>query len=195
MTTAEAGVMQVRILDAGAQLFVEQGYHGLSMREIAEAVGISKAGLYYHFQDKEQLFVAILNRCMDQLEAALITAPVAGPGVQAEVAAILEAIFAQPPHQRALMRLASSEIGHLSSEVQAQFGRRYYTQFIGRIEATLRGGVDRGELRALDPHLTTWILLGMAYPFFTPAAVRGTADSQLAIAAILRLFFEGALAD
>ncbi len=193
MTTAEVDSVQVRILDAGAQLFVEQGYHGLSMREIAEAVGISKAGLYYHFQDKEQLFLAILNRCMDQLEAALIASQPAGIGVRAEIAAILQAIFAQPPHQRALMRVASNELTHLTAQAQAQFGQRYYTQFIGRIEATLRNAVERGELRALDSHLTTWILLGMAYPFFTPDATRGTLESQATIAAILGVFCDGLL--
>ncbi|MCB0152930.1 MAG: helix-turn-helix transcriptional regulator, partial [Caldilineaceae bacterium] len=49
------------ILAAAQRLFVERGYRGISMREIAEAVGMTKAALYYHFRDKEQLFVALLQ--------------------------------------------------------------------------------------------------------------------------------------
>ncbi len=45
-----------KILEQARQLFASQGYRGLSMRQIAEVVGISKAGIYYHFKDKEDLF-------------------------------------------------------------------------------------------------------------------------------------------
>ena len=42
------------ILAQARHLFLEQGYHGLAMRSIAEAVGVTKAALYYHFKDKEE---------------------------------------------------------------------------------------------------------------------------------------------
>ena len=38
------------------------------MREIADACGISKPGLYYHFKDKEDLFLAILDQNLNDLE-------------------------------------------------------------------------------------------------------------------------------
>ena len=53
--------LHFQIITAAKPLMVDQGYRGLSMREIAEAVGVSKAALYYHFQDKEQLLLAILE--------------------------------------------------------------------------------------------------------------------------------------
>lgn len=46
---AEGSDMLARILAAAARLFMARGYRGISMREIAEAVGISKAGLYFPF--------------------------------------------------------------------------------------------------------------------------------------------------
>src|SRR5512143_1649202 len=49
------------ILDAAAQLFSEQGYAGTSTRAIALAVGIKQASLYYHFANKEQMLVELLN--------------------------------------------------------------------------------------------------------------------------------------
>jgi len=45
------------ILEAAGDLFVRQGYSGTSTREIADAVGCTKAALYYHFKDgKEELY-------------------------------------------------------------------------------------------------------------------------------------------
>lgn len=194
MSGADLSEMRARILVEGARLFVDRGYHGLSMREIAESVGGSKAGLYYHFRDKEELFLAILMRCLDQLDQALAQAQPAEPGVRAAIRAILGAIFTLPPDQRAVMRLASSEIGHLSPEGRGRFGQRYYTGFIGQVEAALSAGVASGELRPIDPQLATWLLLGMAYPFFTPSPTREVGGGEATIAAIMLVFFDGVAA-
>jgi AcrR family transcriptional regulator len=194
MSSTDLSDMRMRILAEGARLFVERGYHGLAMREIAESVGGSKAGLYYHFRDKEELFLAILMRCLDQLEHALEGAQPPAPGVRAGILAILQAIFTLPPEQRAVMRMASSEIGHLSTVARARFGQRYYASFIGRVEAAISAGIAAGELRPIDPQLATWILLGMAYPFFTPSSARELGSSADTIAAIMAVFFDGAAA-
>ncbi len=51
------------IIDAAHQLFIDQGYAGTSMREIAERSGLALGGIYNHFPNKEAIFVAvILNR-------------------------------------------------------------------------------------------------------------------------------------
>lgn len=192
MTTAEPGDMRQRILDEATRLFVAQSYHGISMREIAEAVGVSKAGLYYHFRDKEELFLAILTSCLDRLEQGIAQMVPAQPGSRAEVAAILQAIFAQPAEQRAVMRLASNELAHLAPEARALFGQRYYQQFINRITLALQAGMQRGELQQLEAHTATWILLGMAYPFFTPSEPRDPAALEAIVAMILAIFFDGA---
>ena len=61
MAEHEGSVSRERIIAEATRLFVAFGYHRISMREIAEATGISKAGLYYHFRDKEELILEILH--------------------------------------------------------------------------------------------------------------------------------------
>lgn len=51
---------QSRILDAAYGLFMEQGYHGTSMRQIVERAGITMGGVYNHFESKEAIWVAVL---------------------------------------------------------------------------------------------------------------------------------------
>jgi AcrR family transcriptional regulator len=49
------------VLDAALQLFSHQGYRATSVREIAEAAGVSTGNVYHHFPDKEALFNTLLD--------------------------------------------------------------------------------------------------------------------------------------
>ena len=51
-----------RILDVALDLFTEQGYDGTSLRQIAEQLGVTKAALYYHFESKEDILLALHMR-------------------------------------------------------------------------------------------------------------------------------------
>ncbi|WP_063059301.1 TetR/AcrR family transcriptional regulator [Nocardia sienata] len=57
------------ILDAAVRLFVAKGFEETSLREIADAVGITKPSLYYHFASKLELLVAIVDPLLDDLRA------------------------------------------------------------------------------------------------------------------------------
>lgn len=50
-----------RILDAARRLFVERGYAGTSIRDIAEDLRMTKGSLYYHFSSKEELLNALMT--------------------------------------------------------------------------------------------------------------------------------------
>lgn len=191
MTAPATGDIHQRILDQATQLFMERGYHGLSMREIAEAVQVSKAGLYYHFQDKEQLFLAILNYGLDQLNQAMQAAEQTSGGVEPRLQALLRAIMRVSASQRAVMRLASHELAHLSAATQASFRQRYYDQFIGRIERIVRDAIAQGEIKAIDPHLATWVFLGMVYPFFSGSDMRDGGADPAQIEMIVGIFLNG----
>jgi AcrR family transcriptional regulator len=51
-----------RILDVALDLFIEHGFDGTSLREIAEHLGITKAALYYHFASKDDILMALHMR-------------------------------------------------------------------------------------------------------------------------------------
>ena len=93
--------------------------------------------------------------------------------------------------ERALIRLASQEMSNLSPQNRTHFGLIYYEKFVGQIEALLAKGVKTGELRPMDPKATTWILLGMMYPFFYPGHNREMGEPEEIIPFLLSVFFEG----
>lgn len=179
-----------RILDEAKVLFALHGYRGLSMRAIAEAVGISKAGIYYHFRDKEDLFTAIVHRYLDDLARLIDASQQAHVSVRTQVEDIVRAILRQPAEDRALVRLAGQEMAHLSEAARRRFDAAYEDQFIGRLRGVIAAGVARGELRALNPETAAWALLGMMYPYFTPAGEKGD-PLEPVIADLLRIYFDG----
>jgi AcrR family transcriptional regulator len=191
MQPSESAPTPDRIIEEATRLFVTRGYPGISMREIAEAVGISKAGLYHHFRDKEALFMAILTANLDRIEGLIQTARKEGTTTRDQISRMMRAIFEQAPNQRAIIRLASQEMVHLSQAARAEFGRVYQEKFISQVEGILRAGVESGELKPVNVKVATWILLGMAYPFFYPAHERELGVTDEAIDLIVDTFFDG----
>ena len=53
-----------KILEAALHCFIEQSYDKVTLREIADKVGVTKAALYYHFTSKEQILVTLLGPLM-----------------------------------------------------------------------------------------------------------------------------------
>ena len=82
------------ILGAATRLFIEQGFDGVSMDQIAAAAGVSKLTVYSHFGDKETLFAAVAsNYCEQQVPSSLFTAEPGTP-VRERLMAIARAFYA-----------------------------------------------------------------------------------------------------
>lgn len=187
---AESGGLHAKILCEAARLFVAKGYNGISMREIAEALGVTKAALYYHFKDKQDLILAIFNDYLDEMDRLTRESLKDNATIRENLTALVHAIFQQPPERRAIIRLASQEMAQLDPEARAEFGRLYQEKFIGRFESLLHAGIESGELRQVDAHAATWVLLGMMHPFFSGGQAR-TAETGELVGLIIDTFFDG----
>ncbi|MFQ3613868.1 MAG: TetR/AcrR family transcriptional regulator [Cyanobacteriota bacterium] len=60
------------ILRGALQEFLEHGYAGTSMDKVASSAGVSKATVYSHFQDKEHLFIALIDQFTEQRMAVFL---------------------------------------------------------------------------------------------------------------------------
>ncbi|MCL4847344.1 MAG: TetR/AcrR family transcriptional regulator [Acidobacteria bacterium] len=59
---------RAHILEAALELFSHQGYRATSMRDIAEAAGVSTGNVYHHYKDKEAIFRALLDQYWTAIE-------------------------------------------------------------------------------------------------------------------------------
>jgi len=105
------------ILEAARTLFNQYGYNGVSLRDIADAVGISKGNLTYHFSKKEDIIEGLLN-------AEKMTLPPAAPGTIAE----LDAMFIDM--QKAVESLSyfflhHAQLAQVSESIRQKQSRRY----------------------------------------------------------------------
>ena len=149
MTTSETSLRE-KILLTAKSLFIQQGYHGLAMRQISEAVGVSKAALYYHFKDKEELFLAILDIYLNEIESAIDAIQSKRLSSSEQLRMFVEYILSQPAEQRAVMRLGSQEMVQLSTSSRTSFGKIYREIFIGKLTAIFQAGIESGELKSLN---------------------------------------------
>ncbi|MDY7224951.1 TetR/AcrR family transcriptional regulator [Hyalangium rubrum] len=179
------------ILETAARLICERGYEGTSMQEIAAACRLTKAGLYHHIQNKEQLLFAIMNYGMDLFEQQVLARV-------RDIADPVERLRACMRHNIALVTHGTSkevviilhEHATLTGEAREYIDRRKkaYVRFI---EATFAEAVRLGQLRPIDPTIVAFSFLGMVlwvYKWFKPDG--RLTDTQIADG-MVDLFFSG----
>ena len=58
-----------KIIAAAMREFLEKGFEQASMKSVAEAVGLTSAALYRHFESKQDMFAALVQPAVDTLDA------------------------------------------------------------------------------------------------------------------------------
>ncbi len=151
---------RAEIYRSAARIFHRKGFHATSINDIAAAVGLTKAGLYYYIKGKQDLLFAIMSFAMDQLDEQVIE-----PARRCkDPLARLQTIVAR--HARlitqdssALTILVNELEGLLPDDRADIIGRqRDYVEFIADTLAALR---DEGRVLDLDPTIGAFSLVGM----------------------------------
>lgn len=97
--------MRERILDVALDLFIANGYDGTSLREIAEQLGVTKAALYYHFESKDDILMALHMRLHALGRSALTQLADGGKVTAAKWRSLLDALLAEMLNQRKIFLL------------------------------------------------------------------------------------------
>jgi TetR/AcrR family transcriptional regulator, fatty acid metabolism regulator protein len=138
-----------RILDAATRVFATKGYHGTLVDEIASEAETSKGGVYFHFPNKQAIFLALFDRLTamlrERIEAAV--AAQADPVARAE-AALKVVLFTFAGHRR-LARLFMVEALGSGPEFNARM-IQIRAAFADLIRAHLDDAVAVGAIPALD---------------------------------------------
>src|ERR1019366_8764138 len=65
-TPRRRGALDQVLIDAAMDLFASYGYRGTSLSRIARAAGVTKGALYWHFSDKEEFFLAVVEKVLGE---------------------------------------------------------------------------------------------------------------------------------
>ncbi len=135
------------------------------MREIAASTGLSKAGLYYHFKDKEDLFLSVLTRNLENHTKIIRRLNESQGNSEQKLTQLILSFLATSSRDRAMGHLAEREIVHVSQEARAHFAKTYHNLFIQPIVEILKQGHSTGELNCPDPVFACRVFLGICWPF------------------------------
>src|SRR4051794_35021468 len=126
-----------RILDAATSVFATKGYHGTLVDDIAEEADTSKGGVYFHFPNKQAIFLALLDRLAAILKERVESAVAAqdDPVDRAEQA--LKVVFNTFGSHRRLARLFMVEALGAGPEFNARM-----VQIRGQFADLIRGHLD-----------------------------------------------------
>jgi AcrR family transcriptional regulator len=160
---------------AAARLFAERGFHGTSMGDLAEELGVQKGSLYSHTGSKQQLLFETMRAGAEAFHAALDAVPEDAPAVE-RIRLALRGHLRVVSEQLDVATVFTREWRYLDDGYRAEIvaERRRYEQ---RFRALFRDGVESGELRSdLDAGTAALLLLSAANWAYTWLMPDGDTD-------------------
>jgi AcrR family transcriptional regulator len=146
-----------RILDAAAQLFAGNHFHAVRMEDIAAEADVGKGTLYRYFQDKEELYLALLSRASDQIQQRVREAAERGLEPVAQLEAIVETILEFFDEQRHIFELIQQAEASRGTNHPWQSARDV---IIKKTIEVFDEGKRQGLFTIAEPLITALVLLG-----------------------------------
>jgi len=149
------------IFEATRRLLLEEGYDAFTVRAVADRVGITDAGVHYHFETKGELLIEWIEHERERMDERV---PEDGPPGKRLAAMLsdrfraaekLAAIEAAPPSRQLLVASTGPD------DPIREALRSYREAIIGRLAATIREGVETGTFETDDPEQTARVLAAM----------------------------------
>jgi AcrR family transcriptional regulator len=151
------------ILRAAHTLFMELGYRRVTTRMVAEACGVKQPLLYYHFADKETLYLAVHQEQIASSRAALERiAARHHESIPERLHAVVCYLRRSSPHN---MGMFFHELKYeMSPSMRASLRELFTTGIVAPILSIFEEGIQSGFLRSPDvggisPHFSTYLLL------------------------------------
>ncbi|MFN2110954.1 MAG: TetR/AcrR family transcriptional regulator [Anaerolineae bacterium] len=152
-----------RVIQAAHQLFIERGYHGASMRQIAERAKIALGGIYNHFSGKEDILAAVMvernpyHDIVPALEAA--RGETAEALVRSAAAGMLAALRNRPDD----LQLLFVEIVEFKGQHFPELFESLFPQMIGFAQRLVQ---MNGDLRPIPPPTLLRAFVGFFFAYF-----------------------------
>lgn len=168
-----------RIIHEAASEFARLGFEQANINTIAEQAGIGKGTIYLYFENKRELFLAMLRQ-IAQAQLASIRAAVAAEGSLRERLERLFLAFAQLAHEESdsfnVYMSALYGVNRLFKTEATQLLRNY----VAVIALVLEESAARGEIQHVEPEATALMILSLTEAYVLSAGVLGWTQSEIA---------------
>jgi TetR/AcrR family transcriptional regulator len=178
------------IMQTASRLFMQRGYRAVSINEIVQAAGVTKPTLYYHFADKEAVFVKMMRQTAEALRARIDAVVTTHTEVTGQLGAIADVLLSEMDGDLRMILREMRE--HLSTSAQQQMSEVFFANLVRPITAVMQAALDSGELSAHPAHELAALFLGLVSGFVQPHAERGSFGTSFTGVQLAQLFVNGA---
>ena len=190
------------ILDVAKRLFAEKGFDAVSINQIAQQAGVSKANVFHHFTSKDGLYLAVLKAACEETVGSLAEAHSSGD-VAEDLWTFFSSQLAAMLGNHASAKLILREIMESKDGREQTLAEQVFAEYFSRLVGMVSEGQAQGLLRRnFDPALLAYLMLGANVFFFENHRVTAhLAEGGFALAPdryshdVFQLLLQGALAD
>lgn len=178
-----------RILDAALNIFSNKGYHDSRLDEIVDESQTSKGAIYFHFPNKERLFIALVDQFADLLERRVKVAIEAEPAGMGRVRVALEetlATFSRYRRPAKLMLVQAVGLGTTFESKRLEVNDR----FSQMIADYLQEAIEVGDIAVVDTEVVSVAWMGAIYNVIIRWVYTGEPDSQRILDGMLPLLLQ-----
>ena len=160
-TTRDPESTRERILDAALNIFSNKGYHDTRLDEIVDESQTSKGAIYFHFPNKERLFIALVDQFADLLERRVAEAiqPAAGMGRVRLALETVIATFGKYRRPAKILLVQAVGLGTIFEEKRNEVNDR----FAHLIATYLQEAIDSGDIAPIDTEVVSVAWMGAIY--------------------------------
>lgn len=156
---ARSEIRRERILSSALKVFTEKGYGAAAMDDIASASETSKGGLYFHFPNKQTLYLALLDRMAKLLMSRAEEAIAAAPDPLTRIDAALKVVLETFAGHRSLARLFLIDALGAGREFNDRL-MEMHRDFAALIARHLDEAVSEGAIEPLDTGIAGMVWFG-----------------------------------
>ena len=153
------GAARDHLIEVASVLFQARGFADVSMQQIADAVGVTKAALYYHFRSKEDLYEVVVQEAINQFWTAIIDRVKAVGPLRETLRGIVEYTTAMMGEFST--RLMEDARHHLTPEALWRILAEHPTPE-RELQDLFRRAIAAGEMRPLNVEVVAEMFLAMA---------------------------------
>ncbi|KAA0276625.1 MAG: TetR/AcrR family transcriptional regulator [Anaerolineales bacterium] len=162
-TPTKGEVTRLAIEDAAVELFIEQGYHATSMRQIADRAGLALGGIYNHFASKEEIFEAIVLDKHPYKKVLPLVLEAQGEDMKAFLQNAVKVTLGELGSEPMYMKLMFIEFVEFNGKHGASILSEIAPKVLPVFERMIKG---RKELRVTNPALLMRSFFGMIISYF-----------------------------
>ena len=154
-------VRQEQIVDAARKLIIKYGSEHVTVRRIANQVGISEAAIYRHFKSKRDILSLLVDNIENDFLADFATVNTHGPSLLEVLGSMLKSHLSAVERRRGISFQVIAEIISLGDKKLNRRVSGIINKYMSSLKGLLCEGIGTGEVREdIDPEATAVIIFG-----------------------------------